>query len=158
MMAATAAKRAAADADAPVDDTIRDALLESMLLHARTLTDFFVRPSGQRTDIRHDDFTPEAPKWTPAPRDAADRARAAIPAMNKHLAHLTWERVEDGKQGWQPGTIVQDLMQIAEAWCDHLAQHDADIATQFGLKLTQAYLALGLPRVPAQPTEPEGNA
>ena len=65
-MAATAAERLAQLVDASdvsEDGVAANAFLESMLLHARSLTDFFVRTSRYASDIRRTDFAPE---WKPA--------------------------------------------------------------------------------------------
>lgn len=102
------------------DGVVHDALLESMLLHVRSLTDFFVytSPRPKPTDILRTDFAPE---WTP-PQPEATRALAGRDALHKHLAHLTWERVDDGKQSYALAA-AQDIIVIADAWSRHLAVH-----------------------------------
>ncbi|HZM79646.1 MAG TPA: hypothetical protein VFC19_28270 [Candidatus Limnocylindrales bacterium] len=110
------------------DEFVRNALLESMLLHIRSLTDFFVytNPRPRPTDMLRIHFAPE---WT-APKPEATRVLAGRNALHKHLAHLTWERVDQGKQGY-PLAAAQDIIRIADAWSRHLGAHDAALHAEF---------------------------
>lgn len=98
----------------------RDAFLESMLLHIRTLTDFFVytNPRPWPTDMLRTEFAPE---WTP-PEPEASRLLDKRDTIHKHLAHLTWDRVDDGKQDYFLAA-TDDVIRIADAWGQHLAVH-----------------------------------
>ena len=89
MLAETSRRIGAAKRDA--DTVATNAYLESMLFHARALSDFFVLERGFRSDIRRTDFG--SADWQPGPAEAVARIRANAPVIDKRLAHLTWERV-----------------------------------------------------------------
>jgi len=105
------------------DKVATNAYLESMLLHLRSLTDFFVRIRGQSTDIHRDDFLQG---WQPAPAAEVRRAAGRYKALNKHLSHLTWERVAAGNQQWDVLAALTDIVHIADDWSKHLdvSNHD----------------------------------
>jgi hypothetical protein len=72
-----------------------NALLESALIHCRSLDDFFglLRTEGTTDDVFATDFDPE---W-PARRVLNGKERASI---NKRLAHLTTQRIS-GPERWE---------------------------------------------------------
>jgi len=111
------------------DGVVRNALLESMLLHIRSLTDFFVRTNTHQktTDILR---THSAPEWTPVPAPEAARALAGYDTLNKHLSHLTWERVKNGKQDYALAA-AEDIIRIADGWSQHLDAHDPTLHGEF---------------------------
>lgn len=122
MAGASARLPEAAEAE---DGVLANALLESVLLHARALADFFVLDRGYPTDIKRTDF---APAWTPQPADAAQRVQDNYRDLDKHLAHLTWARVEAAQPPWSYLDIVTDLAGIADRWWRHLHKADSDLA------------------------------
>jgi hypothetical protein len=71
---------------------IANSYLEAMLVHARCLIEFIWKSRDERErDIHRHDYLPG---WDLS--DAAEReeARVLYDRINKHLAHLSWERVE----------------------------------------------------------------
>src|SRR5664279_1162860 len=98
MLAETSRRIRVAQRDA--DAVATNAYLESMLFHARALSDFFVhKKSGFPSDIRRTDFG--SVDWQPGPADAVARIRSNTPVIDKHLAHLTWERVSGAPHEWR---------------------------------------------------------
>ena len=105
-----------------------NAYLECTLLHARGLEEFLVMTKGRP---RTDDMlrTQFAPEWTPAPADAVYRLGARRSDINKHLAHLTWARVDRPESpAWPWIEITVDTVAIARAWVEHVTRsEDKDI-------------------------------
>ncbi len=125
LMMATELVPLLASGPTPVD---ANAYLESMLVHLRSLVGFFIRPASKfPTDIRRTDFAPE---WTPTPAAAVQRLEKAQPDLDKHLSHLTWERVDDDKPGWDFPSLVGDITTVAAAWVDHLELTAPELAKE----------------------------
>lgn len=97
-----------------------NAAIEVMLLHGRALGEFFTFGAGRGypTDIRRTDFVSDE-GWE-KPTDALARVEADMPLINKHLVHLTWERVKVQQAEWTYIRISKDLVDIADSWSRHL--------------------------------------
>jgi hypothetical protein len=67
--------------------------IEGFLLHARNLIEFLGwRASSRSTDILATDFVPG---WTPpTPPDSSLSFTDVLSKIDKHLSHLTWDRVD----------------------------------------------------------------
>jgi hypothetical protein len=117
----------AIDAHAPAvldPGLIRNALVEAHLLHARALIEFFIETkSPQPGDILRTQFATE---WSPQPAEAVRRLATFKRTINKHLAHLTWDRVDDVEPlpSEKYGAIARDIVAVARAWADHVASPD----------------------------------
>ena len=138
MLAETSRRIGAAKRDA--DTVATNAYLESMLFHARALSDFFVLERGFRSDIRRTDFG--SADWQPGPAEAVARIRANAPVIDKRLAHLTWERVVGAPHEWRYTEVAADLVAVAEEWSVHLAAQLPDIHPSFRRYLVQSQQAL----------------
>lgn len=111
------------------------AYLEALLLHARALHEFLLRPLVDRPrqeDMLRTDFAPE---WDPKADDsgtkrlkrAATELDVAVPDMHKHLMHLTWRRVEDqGPAVWSFVDIAQRVTVVVGAWARHVEAAKAE--------------------------------
>ena len=95
----------------------QNAYIDSAHLHVRALVDFLLQP-GRGSDIRRTDFTPD---WTPEPLEAVTRLDANNRLLHKYLAHLTWERVSHDAPVLNYPNIATDVIDVADAWSDHLA-------------------------------------
>ena len=98
------------------DEVATNAYIESMLIHARALTDFFIVVKERQLagDIKRTDFARE---WVPEPGDAADRLRSTYSLHHKYVAHLTWDRVDASQPAWFYWTIAADIVMVADQWC-----------------------------------------
>src|ERR1700744_3181348 len=68
------------------------AFLEAYLVHVRALTEFLIgRDRRHPNDITPEDF---AAGWSPPNSDAVERLRFWLPEIDRHLAHVTWTRVD----------------------------------------------------------------
>jgi hypothetical protein len=88
------------------DSPTQNALLESTLLHARALIELLLG-TGKPNDIRAGDIAPGWPLPTGAARTALKQRKLAI---DRHLSHLTWTRVDDGKAVWPYPHLVREVV------------------------------------------------
>jgi hypothetical protein len=123
----------------PVDGVSSNAYLESMLLHARALAEFLVLSRSRPSDIRRQDFADE---WSPTPVEAVARLTDHVPTLDRHLSHLTWERVETGPPSWEYHQVADDVLMIAFAWLDHLNKRDSTMGSVLRFYLLTAHNAL----------------
>jgi hypothetical protein len=67
------------------------------------------------------DLAPEqfVPDWSPAPEDAAGRLRDHLDELDKHLAHLTWQRIDWSKDAknptWEYPELAEDILRSSSA-------------------------------------------
>jgi hypothetical protein len=123
------------------DDTARNAFLESALLHARCVFEFL---DAKKRDRRDDDMIREdfGPPWKPA-KGKEQEARTALhkvkPDIDKHLAHLTWQRVDDPETpSWTVLQVAQDVTTLARAWATHLTKAVEGDPMRSPIQLTSA--------------------
>jgi hypothetical protein len=127
-----------------------NALLESMLMHTRSLIEFFMGNKPRPDDLHRGDF---AGPWTPGPAAAVARVEADRVRLNKHLAHLTWPRFDDGSQTWNVWDLANAITQIADEWGKHLhSEGREDFYNLFNpvVEDAQKTLAKGYPAHPTQ--------
>lgn len=118
----------------PDDDVLRNAILESFLLHVRNLYEFFyggTLPKKKKNNIRLDDiravhhFT-DAAAWKPA---QSLYLEGEIERINKRLVHMTNQRDN-------PNVLLMDLM-LHINWepsklCDELEAVASQFFTELG--------------------------
>lgn len=102
----------------PHSPVVRRAVRESLLLHARSMIDFFEKPASKRfkLDVLSEDFAFPA---APFAYDVAFRNR-----LHRDLAHLTYGRLERaGPRGdWRVVDFVP-LLRRCGAFAAHLLAH-----------------------------------
>jgi hypothetical protein len=112
-----------------------NAFLECTLLHAPNLIDFLtVTGPKYPDDVWHGDFTT---RWDPG---AYTSLRVPLSDINKHLAHLTWERVK-GAPPWPFVALARDVREAFARFVEVLrGDPDVDPAVRapFDAKLTWA--------------------
>jgi len=61
-----------------------------------------------------------------APHEIPDRPPIqVVPGLlHKYLAHLTWDRVSKDAPAWGYPNIATDILDVADAWSEHLASAD----------------------------------
>ena len=131
-------------ADETGQDHVAKACLESMLLHARNLSEFLIEGRYKSSDIHRSDFTPT---WSPPNSPAKKRLRDARSMMDRHLAHLSWDRVEVDVPEHDPKRISDDIVEVMRVFVDHLEAEANPAAEWFSGQLQQARLLLGGDRV-----------
>lgn len=117
----------------PTNADVHNVLLEGVLLHSRNLIDFLGPWPHQKDDILPEDFVAD---WDTSLLQVSSATRTAI---HKHLAHLTWTRVDEGKVMWEfPG--VADA--VFEAFGEFVEHCEANHAPQAGTFRINYELAL----------------
>jgi hypothetical protein len=111
-----------------IDKVAQDAALETFLLHARVLRDFFSnsrpRPRNADTDILAEDFFNTPGEWTKPTLKYLTETRSKE-RLDRALAHLSYDRIsyaETGK-GWRTSLIADELI---AAWAEFLGTLHAD--------------------------------
>lgn len=102
-------------------EEVRDAsaLIESFLIHARVLRDFFCRRRHKPDDVIASDFVSG---WTQPPASDYSYISAQKDRLDKALAHLTTTRVRydsEGKQ-WDVVTIMREIKPMIERFLAEL--------------------------------------
>ncbi len=103
---------------------VRNAILESMLVHARGLLEFLWERGRYDRDIAPEDLAPQWPKETlPA------HLKALKERMDKQLAHLTYDRPSSlEEKGWNVPALVMVVLPRAQQYCELAHAPFPDIA------------------------------
>lgn len=108
------------------DGIVADACLEAMLVHARSVLEFLLNKPRFETDIGRSDFP--GPDWEMPASPLATDLRTDMKVINKHLAHLTWDRVDDSEAPWEEEGFALRIVGLAADWTAHLAKTDESLA------------------------------
>lgn len=95
-----------------------NAVLESALLHARSLIEFMLDDARYADDMRPDAFYPGWPGPQGPVRDELDAERKLL---HKHLVHLTWARAGSEPAAWDFRRTVGTIVQALGSYADHLS-------------------------------------
>ncbi len=91
------------------DDSIRNAILESFLIHARNIIEFMYNDKNSRKDdIAANDFTYKTKNWKEIRLPQSDFLNEQYKRAHKKLAHLTYYRQED-TGGWNLSKIKYEI-------------------------------------------------
>lgn len=109
-----------------------NAFLESSLLHARNLIEFLIGRSSRRaTDMAPEDFSEG---WEPRPEPSIRRLREHLDQIDKHLAHLTWARVDWRKDAtaeyWNYPELATDVLAVFTEFARFVQSHGAPCSGQ----------------------------
>jgi hypothetical protein len=104
------------------DTVYRNAIIESHLIHARVLIEFFCYESGRPDDIILSDFIERA--WTPDGPELK-RLRELLPEIHKRMAHLTRRRHTEFP--WASVSITGDLMTLVSEFLDRVLEDSSSL-------------------------------
>jgi hypothetical protein len=110
-----------------------------MLLHARNLGAFLIEGRYKTSDIHRSDF---APGWSPSNSPTKRRLREARPLLDRHLSHLTWERVDVDAADHDPDRIAHDMVEVMAEFVEHLEAEANPAAAWFDGQLQRARVLL----------------
>jgi hypothetical protein len=99
---------------------LRNALLESFVIHYRALYDFFYLPRSKGDDMIAADFFDSPDTWA-ALRPAATQLMQARKRAGKEIVHLTYARLDvpaDAKH-WSFGQLATDLRLVVREFAHH---------------------------------------
>lgn len=103
---------------------VRNALIESLLIHVRTLLDFFEklardkkRGGDEKDDVLSSDYGFEATKLDIDP-NFRDR-------LNKDLAHLTYSRSQRSAEDWEwpMDKVAIPVLERSKQFCEHMVSN-----------------------------------
>ena len=94
--------------------------LESLLLHARNLFDFFNGGATDKDDMRAFHFIKGKEFWQSSKLQYLKTVR---PEINKHLSHLTYSRVSR-KPRWKWRKIAQEIEEAYKEFLEALPDED----------------------------------
>ncbi len=127
------------------DGNLYAACMESALVHARSLVQFLdTKNKRYDDDIVPDDF---ALGWKPPQSEAFERLTAFIPAIHKHLMHLTWASVRDKTPtDYHEKEMAFDVHEVMGEWVAFAENANAPGAPQFRFAFDHATTTLGMAR------------
>jgi len=112
-----------------IDIWNKNMALETFLLHARNLREFFYRDSKQHeTDARAYEFVKERNKWEEARPEETEWIKKVRERVNTELAHLTYRRYAGTPpdKGWKHYEIQKDFLKVVKIFLDHLPKKYID--------------------------------
>jgi len=98
--------------------------LETLLLHARNLREFFYAKPRRRDDARPEDFVGDIDKWKRERPEETDLIKEVRERANKELAHLTYKRhygIPPKKQ-WNYGAAQTDFLKVVKVFLENVPQ------------------------------------
>ena len=104
--------------DRNAQGVIHNALLESFLIHARTLIDFFYDECPYPDDIIAAHFLAKE-KWESIRLEKSQLLGNVVKNANKYLAHITYTRLQ-GKISWPYMKIANEIEAIKNIFWKHL--------------------------------------
>ena len=109
------------DKTQPEDAYLRDALVESFVLHLRNLIHFFCLPRD-RDDVIAEDFFDDPARWSKSKPLVLKDARLRA---DKELSHLTAMRKDEGdpQKPWDIGGLFREIAGLAENFVANASQN-----------------------------------
>ncbi len=97
------------------DQNLDNAIIESRLLHARTLIDFFEKSTRYEDDILATDYSFPPTRIVSIGQDDRDR-------LHKDLAHLTYSRTRrtDADKAWLHHRVVGPVLERCRSFIEHV--------------------------------------
>ncbi len=107
------------------DGNFGNMALETFLLHARNLREFFYRDDkGGHDDARAFEVFKDKDPWRKIRPNETDSIKEVKKRANKELAHLTYKRISGTppEKGWEYGKILSDLLGVIEVFLGKLPE------------------------------------
>lgn len=117
------------------------ACMESAVIHARSLIEFFENKRKKADDIVPADFLDD---WAVPTSESWGRLCDFVPITHKHLMHLTWERVGNSTTtSYHIDRMAFDVVAIMKVFLAALKQHDSPAFgdLELAMQVAQASLA-----------------
>jgi hypothetical protein len=122
------AKRLLHDPGLHHDATLKNATVESCVLHARVLTEFLYPDNARRDDVTSYDYVVDQASWVAARETIPAILTLVITRTGKEIAHLTMERrpVDDPEKPWPLPEIIEALHVALKKFMAHAAPDRLD--------------------------------
>lgn len=98
-----------------IDKNLKDAMLETLLLHARNLVEFFYKDEKSiKTDALALEFFGSRSDWIGLRPKITDSLKEIRRRAGKELAHLTYKRIarNSPQKDWNTKKIMDDLLKV----------------------------------------------
>jgi len=106
------------------DWVVKNALIESFTVHARSLAIFLYPEQAKKRpdDVTSDQYVKDIGQWRKARGAIPPILRTMIQRTGKEIAHLTTKRHPPGapQKAWDPGPIVQEFFEPLKLFADHV--------------------------------------
>jgi len=111
----------------PPDQAVKNALIESMLIHVRVLLDFFeAKKRGERDGKELDDILSKDFGFGPTAVGLRRNFRSRISTEVAHLSYSRAERVSEKDKAWYPAAFLPLVIECIE-FIEFVNSHDEDI-------------------------------
>ena|ERR1700674_1330936 len=125
------------------DEHMKDALLESFVLHLRNLIHFFCVPR-HRDDVCAEDFFDDPAEWI---RSESSHLKLARARAGKELSHLTDKRKDEGDltKRWEVDVMFAEIKELAEKFVAKASHRklDSKVRDLVNTSLVTAQFTLG---------------
>lgn len=103
-----------AEKDDEINKVIRNALIESFVLHARALLDFFYPENPKADDVIVDDFFKMGSEWCKLCPPKSTLLSTVHKRVGKEIAHLTYARqkVTIDEKRWRHSEISREISEL----------------------------------------------
>ncbi len=100
------------------DMIVYNALLESFVIHASNILDFFYKPASQPDDAKAIHYVRNVKKWNEALPSYAKYFRKFNRKRNKEVTHLTYKRldVKPHEKKWGSPEITKQIQHIVDCF------------------------------------------
>ena len=100
---------------------IYNALLESFVIHASIILDFFYLPQESGDDARAVHYVKDQKKWKTALPLKQKQFSIFHQKRNKEVVHLSYKRLEvhPGQKRWYTSQIVKKIRKVVNIFLDH---------------------------------------
>ena len=98
--------------------------LEILLLHVRSLREFFYAETRQKDDARPEDFVEDTDKWERERPEETDLIKEVRERANKELAHLTYKRYygTPPQKQWNYEAVQMDFLKVVKVFLENVPQ------------------------------------
>jgi len=102
---------------------INNAFIESFVIHARVLLDFFYPFKPRQDDVIVTDFFDRPKTWEEARPEKTDILKTIHKRVGKEAAHLTYSRqkVSEEQKAWDHENIARDIRVLADCFLSEVS-------------------------------------
>ena len=143
------------------DWVVKNALIESLTVHARSLAIFLYPEEGSKRpdDVTSDEYMKDIQQWRQARGTISPELRTVVRRTGKEIAHLTTERHPPGapQKVWRPEPIVRAFLEPLRLFAAHVPAGRLDFTVSAFLASLPASVTASPHPAPAAPAPSEGH-
>jgi len=110
------------------DPYIHNGLLESFVIHASNIHDFFYKPQIKADDVKAVHYMADPKKWRKVLPVQSEAFKRFNKKRNKWVMHLSYRRleVEPGERRWGSPELTRELTKLVDLFLDYADPHRLD--------------------------------